>query len=90
MSFWHTLTDLFLPRYCAVCDVELYATEHVLCNVCLSRMPQVSWRDVEDNPLLRCLWNRYDVEAAVVLCITIHLLTIITSLCILSTEAVLT
>lgn len=64
MSFWHTLTDLFLPRYCAVCDVELYATEHVLCNVCLSRMPQVSWRDVEDNPLLRCLWNRYDVEAA--------------------------
>ncbi len=35
-----------------------------MCNVCLSRMKQVQWTDVEDNPLLRSLWNRHDVEAS--------------------------
>lgn len=64
MSFWHTLADLLLPRHCAVCDAELCASEHVLCNVCLCGLQQVPWTDMADNPLLRSLWNRHDVEAA--------------------------
>lgn len=64
MSFWPTLLDLLLPRHCAVCDAELCATEYALCNVCLCRLQQVRWDDIWDNPLLRCLWNRHDVEAA--------------------------
>lgn len=63
-NFWHTLADLLLPRHCAVCDAELHSTEQGLCNVCLCRLKQVRWDNVSDNPLLRKLWNRHDVEAA--------------------------
>lgn len=64
MSFWPTLVDLLLPRHCAVCDAELCVTEHALCNVCLYRLQQVVWDDINDNLMLRGLWNRHDVEAA--------------------------
>ncbi len=64
MSFWHTLVDLLLPRHCAVCDEELCASEHIMCNVCLSRAEYVRWDNIEDNPILRRLWSYHDVEAA--------------------------
>lgn len=64
MPFWPTLVDLFLPRHCAVCGAELYTTEQVLCNDCLARLPQVTWPDLSDTPLLRVLWNRHDVDMA--------------------------
>ncbi len=64
MSFWHTLGDLLLPRHCAVCDAELGRDESTLCNVCLCHLSQVTWTNIEDNAMLRCLWNRHDVEAA--------------------------
>lgn len=64
MSFWHTLADLLLPRRCAVCNAELCREETVLCNVCLCRLQDIPWTDIHDNPLLRSLWNRHEVEAA--------------------------
>lgn len=64
MSFWHTFTDLFLPRRCRVCDAELSPQESLLCNVCLLHIGMVEWTDLRDNPMLRILWNRCDVEAA--------------------------
>lgn len=64
MSFWLTLVDLFLPRRCVVCGAELTSSERDLCNVCLCRLVPVRWSSVTDNPLLRSLWDKYDVEAA--------------------------
>lgn len=64
MIFWHTLADLLLPRRCAVCNAELCREETVLCNVCLCRLQDIPWTDIHDNPLLRSLWNRHEVEAA--------------------------
>lgn len=64
MSFWRTLVDLFLPRHCVVCGTELDSAEQDLCNVCLCRISPVTWTSATDNPLLRVLWDRYDVEAA--------------------------
>lgn len=64
MSFWRTLADLLLPRHCVVCGAELDGTEQDLCNVCLCRMLPVTWESTTDNPLLRLLWDRHDVEAA--------------------------
>lgn len=64
MSFWRTLADLLLPRHCVVCDAELDCSELDLCNACLCGMSTVVWSSITDNPLLRALWARHDVEAA--------------------------
>lgn len=64
MSFWRTLADLFLPRRCAVCNAELDGIEKDICNVCLCKLTPVRWDTVTDNPLLRSLWDKYDVAAA--------------------------
>lgn len=40
------------------------STEQDLCNVCLCRISPVTWTSATDNPLLRVLWDRHDVEAA--------------------------
>lgn len=64
MNFWHTLADLLLPRHCVVCGAELDSTEKDLCNVCLCRMVPVTWPSATDNPLLRIMWDRHEVDAA--------------------------
>jgi ComF family protein len=64
MSFWRTLADLLLPRHCVVCGAELDSTEQDLCNVCLCRIVHVTWTSAVDNPLLRTLWDRHEVDAA--------------------------
>lgn len=58
------MVDLLLPRHCVVCDAELGSAEDGLCNVCLRNIVPVQWESVTDNPLLRALWDRHDVEAA--------------------------
>lgn len=47
-----------------VCGTELDSAEQDLCNVCLCRISPVTWTNATDNPLLRVLWDRHDVEAA--------------------------
>ena len=47
-----------------VCGTELDSAEQDLCNVCLCRISPVTWTSATDNPLLRVLWDRHDVEAA--------------------------
>lgn len=64
MSFWLTLADLLLPRHCVVCGAELTSAERDLCNVCLCQLVPVRWSSATDNPLLRILWDKYDVEVA--------------------------
>ena len=64
MSFWRTLADLFLPRHCVVCNAELDGSEKDLCNVCLCNLTPVRWNSATNNPLLRSLWDKYDIEAA--------------------------
>lgn len=64
MNFWHTLADLLLPRHCVVCGAELDSTEKDLCNVCLCRMVPVTWPSATDNPLLRVMWDKHEVDAA--------------------------
>lgn len=64
MNFWRTLVDLLLPRHCVVCGAELDSTEKDLCNVCLYRIVPVTWTSAKDNPLLRIMWDRHEVDAA--------------------------
>lgn len=59
---WRSILDIFLPRYCVICDHELAATEECICNVCLFRLNMVKWTSADDNPLLRKLWDKQDVE----------------------------
>ncbi|MBQ5838915.1 MAG: hypothetical protein IIW42_02640, partial [Bacteroidaceae bacterium] len=64
MTFWRTFLDLLLPRHCVVCDAELNASETDICNVCLCNVEYIRWESATDNPFLRRIWDKHDVEAA--------------------------
>ena len=64
MSFWRTFLDLLLPRHCVVCDEELNSSETDICNVCLCNVKHIRWESATDNPFLRRIWDKHDVEVA--------------------------
>ena len=64
MTFWRTFLDLLLPRHCVMCDAELNASETDICNVCLCNVEYIRWESATDNPFLRRIWDKHDVEAA--------------------------
>lgn len=64
MSFWRIFLDLLLPRHCVVCNEELNSSETDICNVCLCNVKHIRWESAMDNPFLRRIWDKHDVEAA--------------------------
>ena len=63
MSFFRTLADFLLPRYCIACGRDLNGGEEHICNSCLCRIRPIDWAEAGDNHLLRKLWEMHDVEA---------------------------
>ena len=47
-----------------VCDEELNSSETDICNVCLCNVKHIRWESAMDNPFLRRIWDKHDVEAA--------------------------
>ena len=47
-----------------VCDEELNSSETDICNVCLCNVKHIRWESATDNPFLRGIWEKHDVEAA--------------------------
>ena len=47
-----------------VCDEELNSSETDICNVCLCNVKHIRWESATDNPFLRRIWDKHDVEAA--------------------------
>ena len=47
-----------------VCDEELNTSETDICNVCLCNVKHIRWESATDNPFLRRIWDKHDVEAA--------------------------
>jgi len=64
MSLLSDLKELLLPRTCPVCGKLLMAGEDVLCAFCAIGLPRYRIMDINDNPLLRMVWDKADVRQA--------------------------
>ena len=62
MSLLSDLKELLLPRLCPVCGKLLMASEDVLCAYCAIGLPRYRIFDIEDNVLLRMIWDKADVQ----------------------------
>ena len=64
MSLLSDLKELVLPRTCPVCGKLLMASEDVMCAFCAIGLPRYHILNIEDNPLLRMIWDKADVRRA--------------------------
>lgn len=64
MSLLNDLHELLFPRLCPVCGKLLMKNEDVLCAFCAIGMPRYHVQRIDDNILLRVLWNTTDVKHA--------------------------
>ena len=67
MSLIRDLKELLLPRTCPVCGKLLMAGEDVLCAFCAIGLPRYHILNIDDNPLLRTVWDKADVRCATTL-----------------------
>lgn len=64
MNLLSDLKELLLPRLCPVCGKLLMESEDVLCAFCAVQLPRYRITNIEDNILLRTIWNTVDVQRA--------------------------
>lgn len=64
MGLIRDLQELLLPRTCPVCGKLLMESEEVLCAFCAISLPRCRIQNIEDNRLLRLIWDRADVRRA--------------------------
>ena len=64
MNLLSDLKELLLPRTCPVCGKLLVKSEDVLCAFCAIGLPRHRILHIEDNELLRVVWDRADVRRA--------------------------
>ena len=58
------LKELLLPRLCPVCGKLLMESEDVLCAFCAIQLPRYRIQSIEDNLMLRTLWDKVNVKKA--------------------------
>lgn len=62
MSLLTDLKELLLPRTCPVCGKLLMESEDVLCAFCAIGLPRYRILNINDNRLLRMVWDKADVR----------------------------
>jgi ComF family protein len=55
--------DLFYPESCGICARKLYGGEILLCTHCFADLPRARFSCSAENPMIKQLWGRCDVEA---------------------------
>lgn len=64
MSLLNDIHELLLPRLCPVCGKLLMKSEDVLCAFCAIGLPRYHIQRIDDNILLRTVWDTADVHRA--------------------------
>lgn len=62
MNPFLSLLDLFLPRFCPICGTRLERNEAIFCSQCDQQIPRCHFESIEDNPILRTLWDKAPIE----------------------------
>lgn len=65
LSLWFQDAIHFLfPNVCACCGISLYAHEPVVCQMCLTDLPQTFFHLEPDNPVEKVFWGRIPLATA--------------------------
>lgn len=56
--------DLLFPRLCAVCGMNLSASEEYLCVDCLAHLPKTGFHLFPDNDVAKRFWGKIELERA--------------------------
>lgn len=56
--------SLIYPNCCASCNNDLVKTENSICMFCETDLPKVNFHDIEENPVEKTLYGRFDYRAA--------------------------
>lgn len=62
MSLLDDIKELLLPRLCPVCGKLLMESEDVMCAFCAIQLPRYRILNIEDNILLRMIWDKADIK----------------------------
>ena len=57
MNLLNDLYNVLLPRRCVVCQDILEPNEQYLCAACSVRLPRYPIENIEDNEVVRKVWN---------------------------------
>jgi ComF family protein len=55
---------LIFPNVCACCGTSLYAHEPVICQLCLTELPQTFFHLEPNNPVEKVFWGRFPMHTA--------------------------
>lgn len=61
MNPFANLLDLLLPRFCPLCGMRMQESELLFCSHCDSQLPRCHFDDIDDNPVLRMIWDKAPV-----------------------------
>lgn len=64
---FHDLINLFYPRLCQTCGVELVKNENVICLKCIHELPVTHYHLQNDNPVKKVFYGRLEIEDATAL-----------------------
>lgn len=56
--------NLFLPRKCQHCGINLHDFEQCVCKNCLYNLPKTNFYKQHDNPVSQVFWGRVNLEYA--------------------------
>lgn len=56
--------ELFFPRICSACAINLQNHEQIICNSCLYSLPKTNYHEKEENPVSQMFWGRTKVKYA--------------------------
>ena len=62
MSLLRDVKELLLPRLCPVCGKLLMQSEDVMCAFCAVGLPRYRVTNIDDNKLLRMIWDKADIK----------------------------
>ncbi len=52
------------PEYWAGCSRDLFRTEESICMLCEAELPLTNFHDIENNPVEKALYGRFQYQAA--------------------------
>lgn len=64
MNPFADLLDLFFPRFCPICGTRTGRSETLFCIHCDNQLPRCHFNSIEDNIILRTIWDKAPVEHA--------------------------
>lgn len=62
MNLLSSLSDLLMPRFCPMCGTRIERSESLFCSHCDKQLPRCHFDSIDDNPILRIIWDKAPVE----------------------------